>query len=61
MLANTVSPAVNRAVITGKDSGQGQPTVEYVYRHLTMYGQNRATLQGMKYEPKMWLYLCDTT
>lgn len=45
MLANTVSPPVNRAVMTGKDVGQGQPTVEYVYRHLTMYGYSTAAFQ----------------
>lgn len=45
MLANTASPPVNRAIMTGKDVGQGQPTVEYVYRHLTIYGYSAATFQ----------------
>lgn len=45
MLANTVRAPVNRAVMIGKDFGKGQPTVEYVYRHLTMYGYSAATFQ----------------
>ncbi len=45
MLANTVSPPVNRAVMTGEDFGQGQPTAEYVYGRLTMYGYSTATFQ----------------
>lgn len=45
MLANTASHPVNRALMTGKDFRHRQPTVEYVYRHLTMYRYSTVTFQ----------------